>query len=78
MKPLRVLLADDHALVRAGIRALLQSMEGVQIVAEAGDGHEALGLVEAHRPHLALVDIMMPRLNGIDPTAQIAKVRPEE
>lgn len=77
MKPIRVLLADDHILVRAGIRALLQGFAGVQIVAEAGDGHEALALVEAQCPHLVLMDIAMPGLNGIDAMARIVKDFPE-
>ena len=57
MKPIRVLLADDHTLVRAGIRSLLETIEGVQVVAECGDGREALELIERHRPDLALLDI---------------------
>jgi DNA-binding NarL/FixJ family response regulator len=73
MKPIRVLLADDHALVRAGIRALLASLEGVKVVGEAGDGRQALSLVQANRPDLVLMDISMPELNGLDAVAKISR-----
>ena len=69
---IRVLLADDHDLVRAGLRALLQSVNGLEIVAEAGDGREALQLIAVHRPDVVLMDIMMPDLNGLDATARVA------
>jgi DNA-binding NarL/FixJ family response regulator len=74
---IRVLLADDHKLVRAGIRALLQTVADVEIVAEAADGREALRLIEAHRPDLALMDIAMPGLNGLDATAGIGRNFPQ-
>ena len=67
----RVLLADHHALVRAGVRCLLQEMAGVTVVAEANDGREALDLVTLHHPQLVLMEIGMPRLNGIEATRQI-------
>lgn len=70
MKPIRVLLADDHALLRAGLRALLQQFERVEVVAEANNGREALQLVEQHRPDVVLMDIMMPELNGLEATAR--------
>jgi DNA-binding NarL/FixJ family response regulator len=73
---IRVLLADDHKLVRAGIRALLQTVVDVEIVAEAADGREALQLIEAHRPDLTLMDITMPSLNGLDATARIVRAFP--
>jgi DNA-binding NarL/FixJ family response regulator len=73
---IRVLLADDHKLVRAGIRALLQTVVDVEIVAEAADGREALQLIEAHRPDLTLMDITMPGLNGLDATARIVRAFP--
>ncbi|HEU5089169.1 MAG TPA: response regulator transcription factor, partial [Roseiflexaceae bacterium] len=75
--PLRVLLAEDHTLVRAGFRALLQGIAGVQVVAEAGNGHEALDLIEAHCPDLVLLDISMPRMSGIEVAARIAKQHPQ-
>jgi DNA-binding NarL/FixJ family response regulator len=74
--PIRVLIADDHDLVRAGIRALVQGIEGVEVVAEAGDGHEVLRLVEAHRPNVVLMDVLMPGLNGLEATARIAETYP--
>jgi DNA-binding NarL/FixJ family response regulator len=73
---IRVLLADDHKLVRAGIRALLQTVADVEIVAEAADGREALRLVAAHHPDLALMDITMPSLNGLDATVRIGRSFP--
>lgn len=76
MAKIRVLLADDHKLVRAGIRALLQTVVDVEIVAEAADGREALQLIEAHRPDLTLMDITMPSLNGLDATARIVRAFP--
>jgi len=62
----RVLLADDHALVRAGIRSLLEHIEGVEVVGEAGDGHEALRLAAALEPDVVLLDIALPGLNGLE------------
>ena len=72
MTVIRVMVADDHNLVRAGLRALLQSLEGVQVVAEASDGREALSLAATHQPDVVLMDISMPELNGLEATAQIA------
>jgi DNA-binding NarL/FixJ family response regulator len=72
----RVLLADDHTLVRAGIRALLQSIEGVEVVAESGDGREALELIARHRPDVALLDIAMPGMNGLEIAKRITRESP--
>ena len=72
MKSIRILLADDHTLVRAGIRSLVQAIPGIQVVAEAGDGREALSLIETHQPDVALLDIAMPGLNGLEVAAQVA------
>lgn len=69
----RVLLADDHTLVRAGIRALLASIPGVEVVAEAGDGLEALDLIRSSRPDIAIVDITMPGLNGLEIIDRVVK-----
>jgi DNA-binding NarL/FixJ family response regulator len=77
MDVIRVLLADDHDLVRAGFRSLVQSFGGVQVVAEADDGREALRQIEIRRPHVVLMDIMMPGLNGLEATARIAKDFPK-
>ncbi len=76
MSTIRVLLADDHTLFRAGIRALLQTVSDAEIVAEASDGRTALRLIVAHRPDLVLMDIMMPSLNGLDATARITRMLP--
>jgi DNA-binding NarL/FixJ family response regulator len=73
MPKIRVLLADDHRLFRAGMRSLLQTLDGIDVVAEAGDGREALGLIEAHHPDVVLLDIMMPSLNGLDAAARMAR-----
>ena len=72
MTPIRVLLADDHTLVRAGIRGLLQGLPGVEVVGEAGDGHEALRLAETLRPDVVLLDVGMPGLNGLEVAARLA------
>lgn len=74
---IRVLLADDHKLFRAGIRAVLQTLGDVEVVAEAGDGREALRLVAAHRPDVVLMDILMPNLNGLDAAARMARAFPD-
>jgi DNA-binding NarL/FixJ family response regulator len=76
MKPIRVLLADDHALVRAGFRALLQSLPDMEVVAEAGDGREALRLIDLHQPDVVLMDIGMPGLNGLEAAARIVEESP--
>jgi DNA-binding NarL/FixJ family response regulator len=73
MPGIRVLLVDDHKLFRAGIRSLLQTVSDVEVVAEAGDGREGLRLIEAHRPDMVLMDIMMPGLNGLDAAARVAR-----
>src|SRR3954466_3796911 len=76
MMNIRILLADDHTLLRAGIRSLLEKMPGVEVVGEASDGREALSLVKAHLPNVVLMDIAMAGLNGLDATARIAKEFP--
>src|ERR1700733_5334809 len=73
MKAIRVLLVDDHGLVRAGICSLLQSISGVEVVGEAADGREALRLLQDLQPNIVLMDIMMPGLNGLEATARIVK-----
>lgn len=69
MKKTRVLLADDHTLMRAGLRGLLDDMAGFEVVAEASDGGEALALLREHRPDVALMDIDMKRMNGLEAMA---------
>ena len=77
VKPIRVMLADDHTLVRAGIRALLEKLPGVEVVGEAGDGREVLNLVKLHRPDVVLMDISMPGLNGLEAAARMAREFPD-
>lgn len=73
MNPIRVLLVDDHALVRAGIRALLEGIADIEVVGEVEDGRSAIDAVARLHPHIVLMDIMMPALNGLEATARIAK-----
>ena len=73
MKPIRVLIADDHALVRAGIRALVEKIEGVVVIGEAGKGNEALELVKQLKPNLMLLDITMPNGGGFEVLDQVTK-----
>jgi DNA-binding NarL/FixJ family response regulator len=73
---IQVLVADDEPMVRAGVRAILATDGGIEVVAEAGDGHRAVELVRAHRPHVALLDIRMPGLDGLAAADEIAAVAP--
>jgi len=73
---MRILLADDHTLFRHGVRSLLDRIPGVEVVAETGDGREALELVDRVRPDIALVDIAMPGLNGLEVAARTVKSSP--
>ena len=77
MRQVRVLLADDHKLVRAGLRKLLESIPDIEVVGEAGDGLALLELAAELRPCLVLMDIAMPGLNGLDATARLTKDWPE-
>jgi two-component system response regulator NreC len=76
MTPLRVFLADDHAIFRDGLRALLQRHDGVEVVGEAGDGHQAVAEIERTRPDVVVMDIAMPHLNGLEVTRRIRKTLP--
>ena len=69
--PIRVLLADDQALVRAGFRALLDAEDGLEVVAEAADGEVAVAAAREHAPDVVLMDVRMPRLDGLEATAAI-------
>lgn len=73
MKKIRVLLADDHALVRSGIRALVQALDNLEVVGETGDGREALALIAKLRPDIVLMDISMPGLNGLEAAARVTE-----
>ena len=75
--PIRVLLADDHALVRAGMRSLLGGMSQVQVVAEAASGEEALQLAERERPDVVLMDIAMKGMTGLEAAARLRERSPE-
>ena len=77
MSPLRMLLAEDHVLMRAGLRLLLEQMDEVTVVAEASDGVEALHLLTLHRPDIAVLDIAMPHLNGLEVAARVQVELPE-
>jgi DNA-binding NarL/FixJ family response regulator len=74
MTPIRVLLADDHTLVRAGIRGLLLNLAGVEVVGEASDGQEVLALAEDLRPNIVLLDIGMPGLNGLEVARRLTRL----
>ena len=76
MNNLRVLLADDHTLVRAGLRKLLELIPGISVVGESGDGLALLALAEELQPSLVLMDIAMPGLNGLEATARLVKAMP--
>lgn len=74
--PTRILLADDHALVRRGVRLILDGEPDLTVVAEAGDGAEAIEMARAERPDLAILDIAMPRLTGLQAARELSRVLP--
>jgi DNA-binding NarL/FixJ family response regulator len=76
MDPTRVLIADDHTLVRAGIRSLLDKLSGIEVVAESSNGTEVLRLVAEHQPRIVLMDIAMPDLNGLEATTRLTELHP--
>jgi NarL family two-component system response regulator LiaR len=65
-EPIRVLIVDDHAVVREGLRTFLELQDGLEVVGEAGDGDEAVGLAERLRPDVVLMDLVMPKLDGVE------------
>jgi DNA-binding NarL/FixJ family response regulator len=73
MKKTRIMLADDHVLVRAGIRSLLEQMSGIEVVGEAGNGREAMKLIRQLKPDIVLMDVAMAQMNGIEATGRIKK-----
>ncbi len=77
MKNIRVLLVDDHTLVREGIRALLQLQGDIEVAGEAGDGREAIEKTRELEPDVIVMDISLPKLNGIEATRQIKQLKPE-
>jgi DNA-binding NarL/FixJ family response regulator len=76
VRRIRVLLADDHTLVRAGIRGLLAGLEGIKVVGESGDGAEALRIAETLRPDVVLLDVGMPSLNGLEVAGRLSTFDP--
>lgn len=76
MKTIRILVADDHEIVRHGVRNLLDSEEDMQVVGEASTGRDAVSLAAKHKPDVAILDLGMPDLNGMDATRQIRKQNP--
>jgi len=77
MNVIRILLADDHTVVRKGLCLLLESYPGFKVIAEASNGREAVTMAEAHKPDVAVLDIAMPLLNGIEAARQIADRLPQ-
>ena len=73
---IRILIADDHGIVRAGLKLLLNRISGTEVVAEASDGREAVRLAKAFQPDVVLIDVAMPLLNGLDAARQIARDNP--
>jgi DNA-binding NarL/FixJ family response regulator len=77
MKPIRILLADDHTVVRKGLRLLLESQPGLTVVADAANGREAVAFAEQHHPDVVVMDVAMPMLNGIEAARQIVAKQPQ-
>lgn len=77
MKKIRILLADDHKLMRSGLKVLIEQQEELQVVGEASDGREAVALVKLLKPDVVVMDIGMPNLNGIEAARQIGETHPE-
>lgn len=77
MSKISLILADDHAVVRSGLRMLLEAQQEIEILAEAENGREAVSLTRTHNPDVILMDIQMPDLNGIEATKQIKEHAPE-
>nr|WP_280101494.1 response regulator transcription factor [Stackebrandtia nassauensis] len=74
---MRIVMADDEAMIRAGVRAILASDPDIEVVAEAADGREAVEAVRKHRPDMALLDIRMPKMDGLSAAAEIRRIAPE-
>lgn len=72
-KPIRVVLAEDHTIVREGLRALLDGREDIEVIAEVADGRAAVEAIAQHQPDVAIMDLGMPELNGVDATRQVRK-----
>lgn len=77
MKPLRILIADDHGMVRQGVRAVIEARRGWTVCAEAANGRQAVELAKQHRPDLAVLDLTMPELNGLEATRRMRALLPK-
>src|SRR5437588_4777089 len=77
VQKIRILIADDHGVVRKGLKLQLEQHNDFQVVGEASDGREAVAMSEALSPHIIIMDIAMPNLNGIEATTQIVKKNPQ-
>jgi DNA-binding NarL/FixJ family response regulator len=77
MPPLKLLLADDHEIVRQGLRSMLEAQRDCQVVGEAADGRQAVAMTKELNPDVVILDIGMPSLNGLEATRQILKMRPQ-
>lgn len=77
MTPIQVVLADDHTVVRTGIRAMLDGLAGIEVAGQATNGRDALTLIEQYRPQLLLADISMPGMNGLEVTTRVTKEFPD-
>jgi len=77
LRTMRILIADDHGIVRSGLRKLLESEDRIEVVAEASNGIEARDLAVEHKPDLAILDVKMPELNGLEATRQIRELAPD-
>ena len=73
MPTIKVVLADDHTVVREGIRSMLATLSEIELVGQASNGREALALVEQQQPHVLLCDITMPEMNGLETTTRVVK-----
>src|ERR1017187_1579706 len=76
-QPIRVILADDHPILRAGIREALRELPGLEVTGEVNDGREAIEMVKAQQPDVVFMDISMPGLNGLEATERIVKAFPK-
>lgn len=76
-EPIHILLADDHSVMRTGLRLVLERQADFQVVGEASDGREAIALAQQHRPEVVVMDVTMPNLNGIEAARQISSAQPE-
>ncbi|MFC1956558.1 response regulator transcription factor, partial [Chloroflexota bacterium] len=77
MDKIKILIADDHAVVREGTRQILEQESDMEVVAEAADGEEAVRLASSSRPDVAIIDIAMPKMDGVEATKQIKALYPD-